>query len=219
MAMMYTPIPLDFLEEMGDLSDAEYGRLIRWAQTYHLTGEAAKLSGNERFFAKRVKMQIDRIVSSYDSAVEQKRAAGKAGADRRWHRIADDGTAWQRIADDSKNGYTETYTYTETNNNNTSQGDKAINKQFLPPTVEEVQSYCRERGNTIDAQAFVSFYASKGWKVGKETMKDWRAAVRTWERRQEEDKQKPHPKKLGLSYSERMQVLKELHDEYREAGV
>lgn len=59
--------------------------------------------------------------------------------------------------------------------------------RFYPPTVGEVQAYCESRGNRIDAQAFVDFYTSKGWKVGKNPMKDWRAAVRTWERKQGEE--------------------------------
>lgn len=56
-------------------------------------------------------------------------------------------------------------------------------KRFTPPTVEDVEAYCRERGNGVDAQRFVDFYASKGWKVGNAGMKDWHAAVRNWERR------------------------------------
>lgn len=55
-------------------------------------------------------------------------------------------------------------------------------KRFVKPTVDEVKAYCDERSNSIDAEAFVNFYESKGWMVGKNPMKDWRAAVRTWER-------------------------------------
>ena len=55
-------------------------------------------------------------------------------------------------------------------------------KRFTPPSVDEVEAYCRERGNAVDAQRFVDFYASKGWKVGSSGMKDWRAAIRNWER-------------------------------------
>ena len=55
--------------------------------------------------------------------------------------------------------------------------------RFVPPTVEEVAAYCGERNNRIDPQTFVDFYASKGWVVGKSKMKDWKAAVRTWEKR------------------------------------
>lgn len=55
-------------------------------------------------------------------------------------------------------------------------------RRFTPPTVDEVAAYCLERGNAVDAQRFVDFYASKGWKVGSSGMKDWHAAVRNWER-------------------------------------
>lgn len=55
--------------------------------------------------------------------------------------------------------------------------------RFSPPSIEEVRSYCKENGYDIDAEQFVDFYASKGWKIGKSPMKDWKASVRTWVRR------------------------------------
>ena len=55
-------------------------------------------------------------------------------------------------------------------------------KTFSKPTVEEVKAYCSERKNNVDAEKFCDFYESKGWKVGKEPMRDWKASVRTWER-------------------------------------
>lgn len=54
--------------------------------------------------------------------------------------------------------------------------------RFIKPTVEEVAAYCAERNNHVDAQSFCDFYDSKGWVVGKVPMKDWKAAVRTWEK-------------------------------------
>jgi hypothetical protein len=56
----------------------------------------------------------------------------------------------------------------------------------VPPTLEQVQEYCLERNNNIDAQRFIDFYESKGWMVGKNKMKDWKACVRTWERRKDD---------------------------------
>lgn len=53
---------------------------------------------------------------------------------------------------------------------------------FRPPTLDEVQAYCQERNNTVDADRFLDYYTSNGWFVGKHKMKDWKAAVRTWER-------------------------------------
>lgn len=61
--------------------------------------------------------------------------------------------------------------------------DKVNTKKFIPPTVEEVKEYCIERNNNVDAERFIDYYTSNGWKVGKNSMKDWKAAVRTWERR------------------------------------
>lgn len=65
-------------------------------------------------------------------------------------------------------------------------------KRFTPPTVSDVRAYCAERGNNVDAQRFVDFYTSNGWLVGKNHMKDWKAAVRTWEQRNgKKDDEKP----------------------------
>lgn len=55
-------------------------------------------------------------------------------------------------------------------------------KVFVPPTLEEVEKYCLERGNSVNAERFVDHYTSNGWMVGKTKMKDWKASVRTWER-------------------------------------
>ena len=66
-------------------------------------------------------------------------------------------------------------------------GEKA--KRFYPPTLDEVKQYCEERKNNIDPMAFIDFYSSKGWMIGKNRMKDWKAAVRTWERKRKEQSQ------------------------------
>ena len=71
-------------------------------------------------------------------------------------------------------------------------------ERFTPPTVEDVAAYCLERQNGIDPEEFVSFYASKGWKVGTSPMKDWRAAVVTWEKkRAKETSPEPESAKRG----------------------
>ena len=55
-------------------------------------------------------------------------------------------------------------------------------KRFTKPTLEEVQAYCQERSNNVDAHRWYNHYEAVGWKVGKNPMKDWKASVRTWER-------------------------------------
>ena len=55
-------------------------------------------------------------------------------------------------------------------------------KRFIKPSLNEVKTYCQERQNNVDAERFVDYYEANGWKVGKNPMKDWKAAVRTWEK-------------------------------------
>ncbi len=61
--------------------------------------------------------------------------------------------------------------------------------RFTPPTLEEVTDYCQERNKGVDPQRWYDFYTAKGWMIGKNKMKDWKAAVRTWENKQD----KPSP--------------------------
>ena len=63
--------------------------------------------------------------------------------------------------------------------------------RFVKPTVAEVAAYCRERANGINPESFVDFYEAKGWKVGSQPMKDWKACVRTWEQRRKTDRASP----------------------------
>lgn len=101
-------------------------------------------------------------------------------------------------------------------------------KRFKPPTVEEVRAYCEERKNSVDAEKFVDFYASKGWMVGSNRMKDWQASVRTWERKDSDFRNSANrgPSGKGTAASsgkstnstnERRKTLVELYDE-REAA-
>ena len=71
-----------------------------------------------------------------------------------------------------------------TNTNLTDSNKKAF---FKKPTLDEVKNYCILRKNNIEAEAFIDFYESKGWQIGKETMKSWKACVRTWESREKKN--------------------------------
>lgn len=66
---------------------------------------------------------------------------------------------------------------------------KKTAQRFSRPSVSEVRDYIAEQGYSVDAEAFIDFYEAKGWRVGSNPMKDWRAAVRTWERRHKEERQ------------------------------
>jgi hypothetical protein len=78
----------------------------------------------------------------------------------------------------------------EKKRNKTKELDKPI--RFSPPSIEEIRIYCLDRKNSVDAENFYFFYESKGWMIGKEKMKDWKAAIVTWEKR-ERTQSKQHP--------------------------
>lgn len=84
---------------------------------------------------------------------------------------------------------------------------KKTTNRFKKPSIEEVQEYCNERNNNINAEQFIDYYEANGWKVGKNTMKDWKAAVRTWERRNTSNK--PVRKEIVPKW-----IDKEVEDEY-----
>lgn len=79
---------------------------------------------------------------------------------------------------------------------------KPTKKRFEKPTPEEVQEYCDERQNGISGEQFCSYYESKGWRIGSSQMKDWKAAVRTWELRRKTD-----PPKQSKAMPEDRQML------------
>lgn len=60
------------------------------------------------------------------------------------------------------------------------EGKKSV--RFVKPTRDEVAQYCKERANNVNPEKWYDYYESQGWKVGKNPMKDWKAAVRTWEK-------------------------------------
>lgn len=77
--------------------------------------------------------------------------------------------------------------YINTNNNINTNKKEIYKERFKKPTLEEVNEYCKERNNGIDAEYFIDFYESKNWMIGKSKMKDWKACVRTWEKNRKKD--------------------------------
>lgn len=82
--------------------------------------------------------------------------------------------------------------YNKINNDSTNHQINKGASRFTPPTLTEIEAYCNERGNAVDAERFFNYYESNGWMVGKNKMKDWKAAVRTWEK-SERSSAKPKP--------------------------
>lgn len=171
-----------YLDTMEALNDAECGRLFRALLEYSATGAAPELRGNERFVFPGMRSQIDRDIEKYNAKCARNRENGEKGGGHSPPNAPERPRTPPKDKDKEKDK------------------DKDKDISFPPngvkdnahahrPTVEEVAAYCRERGNSVDAERFVDFYASKGWKVGNQPMKDWKACVRTWERREDKPKQ------------------------------
>ena len=82
------------------------------------------------------------------------------------------------------------------------------NSRFKKPTISEIQAYCKERNNSVDPEQFFDFYECKGWMVGKNKMKDWKAAVRTWERNS-------NPQKAKSKLEQKMESINQMYMEQR----
>lgn len=197
MAIEYFCCYHSYLEAMEQLNDAERGRLFTACLTYSKTGEAPELRGNERFVFPAFRSQIDRDNANY----EEKCRKQSGNARKRW-----DATACNGMPTDAKHAKTKEKEKEKTKEKEKEKESKekvasgdAPSSRFVPPTVEEVRAYCLERQNGIDPQAFVDFYASKNWMVGKTKMSDWKASVRTWEQRRKQEGEKTNGSNAGNS--------------------
>lgn len=173
MAKEYVPIFFDWTEVTEELNAQEKGRLIDAIVLYAQGGDwQEQIKGNERYLFPAFKKQIDR-----SSVISETKANNGAKG----------GKQTQANASKTKQTQAKPSEEEEYNKEKEEENNKEKNKKescrFLPPTVDEVKAYCRERGNRVDAEQFVDFYSSKGWRVGSQPMKDWKAAVRTWEKR------------------------------------
>lgn len=172
MARDYICLYHSYLDAIQALGDAERGRLLTAMLEYSITGEAPQLNGNERFLFPMIKAQIDRDLSRYDAICQK----NSDNVRKRSYTNGNKGEGKGKGEGEDKG---------EGKGKGEIESPSGNRERFAPPTVADVAAYCQERGNTVDPQRFVDFYASKGWKVGSQQMKDWKAAVRTWERREQ----------------------------------
>ncbi len=181
----YIKVFVDYLDAIEPLGDAERGRLFTSLLEYARTGEAPQLCGNERFLFPMMRAQIDRDTASMVGLSEARSRAGKTGAEAKQAnaKFAKQNKQMPNLL--SKSSYDKDKDEDEDKDKDKDESIPRV-KRFTPPTLDDVSAYVRERGSNVDPQRFLDFYASKGWMVGKNPMKDWKAAVRTWEKRDSE---------------------------------
>ena len=185
MAREYFNAYHSYLEAIEPLNDAERGRLFTACLFYSMTGEVPELRGNERFVFAGMKSQIDRDSKQYENRCEINRKNGSLGGQtkpsERYQTLPNATDGYQTPPKEKEKEKAKEKEKTKEKEN----GDSADKpRRFTKPTVEDIRDYCRERRNAIDPQRFYDFYEAKGWRVGNQPMKDWQAAVRTWEGRE-----------------------------------
>ena len=181
MAREYVCLYHSYLKSVEPLNDAERGRLFTACLTYSMTGAEPDLRGNERFVWPTIREQIDRDTKKYSDFCKKQ----QENIRKRWDTTVYDGTSG--IPDDTKHTKEkekEKENILSSPNVEDSIARTPARKRFTPPTLAEVTAYCRERQNAVDPQRFIDYYTANGWEVGKNSMKDWKAAVRTWEGKQ-----------------------------------
>ena len=181
MAREYVCLYHSYLKSVEPLNDAERGRLFTACLTYSMTGAEPDLRGNERFVWPTIREQIDRDTKKYSDFCKKQ----QENIRKRWDTTVYDGTSG--IPDDTK--HTKEKEKEKENILSSPNVEDSISaytcaETIYPPTLAEVTAYCRERQNAVDPQRFIDYYTANGWKVGKNSMKDWKAAVRTWEGKQ-----------------------------------
>lgn len=181
------------LEEKGQLFEAilDYGEY----------GAIPEVDGAVGVAWDFIQQRLDRDTGRYDEKVEQTkyavavREAKKKGIQlppfEKWRILSDEER--DRLLSDDNERYPNSTTISTSNStsisnskdNKENMADKPPTRhRFSPPSVEDVREYCKEKGYNVDPEWFVDYYTSNGWKVGRNPMKDWKAAARTWAKKE-----------------------------------
>lgn len=160
----------DIISATQRFTDEQFGALMCAAFSYRFSGEV--YDGDD--------MAVDvafRILSDQIDRYEEYRATMASNA------------KGSKVKRKPANGEQSDTPYPYPSPNVEEEADKPPKRtRFIPPTVDQVQQYCQEKGYAIDPQRFIDYYESNGWMVGKNKMKDWKAAVRSWNSREKKEK-------------------------------
>ena len=178
----------DIREPLNLLTDEERGKLFLALLDYSEFAAIPNFSGSLQMAFVFIRTALDRDTEAWNDKREKRRAAGSMGGKQSAANRANATFAKQSLANQAVPVPVPAPVIVPVPGNvpvNESSADKPPRAQrFTPPSVEEVKAYCLERKNNVDAQRFVDFYTANGWTQGRgKPIRDWNAAVRTWERR------------------------------------
>lgn len=173
-----------YREELGMLlmmTAEDAGEAIRLLARRFLRDIEPK-TDNERIadFLASALPKLDKDLAEYEKKVSAGKAGGKQSASKR--QAQSKHTPSTDEAEVKREPITIQRNNEQGTKNNELKNKEHVVVAFRPPTLDEVKEYCDERNNGISAEHFYDYYSSNGWQVGRTKMKDWKAAVRTWER-------------------------------------
>lgn len=176
------------------LTDEQRGKLFLALLNYSEYGELPDFDGALLMAFAFIRTSLDRDAEAWAEKRAKRAEAGRSGGLAKVANASIASDAKQSVANLAVNVPANVPAPVPVNLSTTTSGGRGTAdkppraSRFTPPSVEEVRVYCAERKNSVDPERFVDFYASKGWLVGKSKMKDWRAAVRSWERSDSQQK-------------------------------
>ena len=164
-------------------TNEEAGALIKALFAFAKRGEVAEFSGALKMAFIVMSQQLEKDGVKWEEKCERNAINGAKGGRPKKQTEPTETEKSEWFFEEPKKAYKEKEKEKEKDKDNNIYGvDKPTPKRFIKPTLEEIKTYCRERNNKVNADKFFNYYESNGWKVGKNPMKDWKAAVRTWEK-------------------------------------
>ena len=174
--MKYLKIFTDFLDVVEPLGDSAAGRLFKAMLRYAMDGTVPVLKGKEGVAWTVARQHMDREAEVYEKKVKHLKRGNVPVTEKKGSVSEQDK---DKEKDNDKDKDKDKYIY---------MGGKPpeapapkAHIYIQPPSLEEIRSYCQERGNQVDPEYFYHYYQSNGWRVGKNPMRDWKAAVCAWE--------------------------------------
>ena len=172
----YLKIFTDFLDVVEPLGDSAAGRLFKAMLRYAMDGTVPVLKGKEGVAWTVARQHMDREAEVYEKKVKHLKRGNVPVTEKKGSVSEQDK---DKEKDNDKDKDKDKYIY---------MGGKPpeapapkAHIYIQPPSLEEIRSYCQERGNQVDPEYFYHYYQSNGWRVGKNPMRDWKAAVCAWE--------------------------------------
>ena len=170
------------------LTDEQRGKLFIALLNYSEYGDLPDFDGALLMAFAFIRMSLDRDAEAWAEKRAKRAEAGRSGGLAKVANASNASSSKQNVANLAVPVNVSVPVPVNVNTPNTSVGIETADKppraaRFTPPTVDEVKVYCQERGSSVDPEKFVDFYSANGWKQGRnKPIVDWKAAVRTWER-------------------------------------